>query len=329
MTAKSHLRQSIENFVAHLPPEAALHRLIESSEIQSRLDAFDRADAVAIAKQKQYRGAGWIALMTMSFSVVLGALVLLPLEPWLGLDGQFSRVVSVAQTLTLVLAMLGVLWIALREPVDQWMQARAQAEAIRGDVFRSILQGGVAAADPAKLLQEKLACFKHAHLDSQLAYFRKRGDEAHKSCGRATPLRVAGYALTIVAVLFGAAAGIMWVSRLLGTSLWSPVQAAIDLFRVADAHRWQLGLGTIASSVLAFASARSLMDQDERNSTCYRVAVDQLDKLIAASLASAQQAAAQGDETAVSVFTDRVQGILDAENLAWMYARPPDDPRAI
>ncbi len=327
MTAKSHLRQSIEDFLAKLPPDAPLHRVMGSSAIKSRLDAFDRADETAIARQKQYRRAGRIALLTMSFSIVMGALALLPLEHWL--EGQFNRVVSIVQTLALISAVLAVLWIALREPVDQWMQSRAEAEAIRADVFRSIFDAPAADADPVRLLQDKLECFKHAHLHSQLAFFRKRGGEAHRSCGRATPLRVAGYALTVLAVLFGIAAGIKWVGWFLGVGLWQPVQVAVDWFLVPNAHRWQLGLGTIASSVLAFASARSLMDQDERNSTCYRVAADQIDKLLKSGLDATEKAAARGDDAAVRAFADRVQSILDAENLAWMYARPPTDPRAI
>jgi len=322
---KSHLRQAIEGFLATLPRDAPLARVMGTSPIETRLAAFDEADKIAIARQSHYRRAGRIALWTMTISVVIGALALMPLDHWL--EGRPGRIVTSVQTIALAIAVLAVIWIAWRQPVDQWMQARAKAEAIRADVFRSILDARIAHADPNTLLQEKFTCFKRAHLESQLEFFRRRGGEAHRSCGRATPLRIVGYVLTALAILFGLAAFIKGWSEL-GLPMWRPLMATAEWFLVPNAHRWQLGLGTVASSVLAFASSRSLMDQDERHATCYRVAAAQIEKVVETDLANAEAAAAIGDEATVRAFCNRLQGILDAENLAWIYARPPADPRS-
>jgi SMODS and SLOG-associating 2TM effector domain 3 len=324
MPPKSHLRQAIESFVATLPQDGPLRRVMQLGAIEAQLKAFDEADQKAIAKQKQYRHAGRIALWTMTISIIVGALALMPLDQWL--EGRTGQLASAGQTIALAVAVLAVVWIAWRQPVDLWMQARAKAEAIRADIFRSILAAPLPDADALQLLKEKFACFKHAHLRSQLEFFENKGRQARKSCGRATPVRLVGYLLTAFAILFGLAALTKGWSNF-GLPVWQPVLAAADWLLVPDAHRWQLGLGTIASSVLAFASARSLMDQDERNATCYLVAAEQIKNVVDTALADADAAASRGDQDAVVAFADRIQKILDAENLAWIHARPPDDPR--
>jgi hypothetical protein len=151
---------------------------LEAIEVQ--LKAFDEADLTAIAKQKQYRRAGRISLWTMTISVVIGALALMPLDTWL--SGRTGQVASAAQTFALAVAVLAVVWIAWRQPVDRWMQRRAEAEAIRADIFRAILQARLPDADPLRLLQEKFACFKQAHLRSQLDFFANPA-AAPRHCG--------------------------------------------------------------------------------------------------------------------------------------------------
>lgn len=323
-SAKSHLRKAIEAFAATLASDSRLLRLLRERIIEDQLHAFDLADAIAVKKQRLYRRAGRLALWSMTVSVVSGALVLMPLDTVL--VGRSYQAISVVQTVALTTAVLTVLWIAWTRPIDQWMQARAEAETIRGDVFRSILEGSDQGGDPKRALQEKLACFRRAQLESQLEFYDRRGSEARQACGRATPLRLVGYALTGIVVAFGFAAFVKAWSDF-GLPMWWPLLVVADWILVPNSNRWQLGLGTVASSVLAFASARSLMDQDERNAICYGVAAEQIREVVRADVATAVTAAANGDSKTVGAFCGRIQRILEAENLAWLYARPPDDPR--
>ena len=215
------------------------------------------------------------------------------------------------QTISLVVAVVAVLWISLFQPVDQWMQARAKAESIRADVFRGIMLAPGAGADASQLLRENFACFKSAHLDSQLSFFNRRGGQALRSCGRATPVRLGGYVLTVFAVLFGLAAFVNGWHEL-GLPIWRPVLSAADWFLVPHAKSLATWPRDGASSLLAFASAKSLMDQDERNATCYRAAADQIKVVVDADLAKTEQAAANGDAEKVLAFCERVQSILAA-----------------
>jgi hypothetical protein len=93
---------------------------------------------------------------------------------------------------------------------------------------------------------------------------------------------------------------------------------------IPESGRWQLGLGTMASSLLAFASARSFMDQDDRNASCYELAAAELDRLLASDWEKAAAAAGEGKAGDVIAFCERVQSVLSAEHLAWIFARPRD-----
>jgi hypothetical protein len=89
-----------------------------------------------------------------------------------------------------------------------------------------------------------------------------------------------------------------------------------------DSSRWQLGLGAIASSLLAFASARSLMDQDERNASSYKATTSLLRRIRADDLPGAEAAAEAGHVADVTRFCEKVQAVLSAEHLTWILSPP-------
>jgi hypothetical protein len=60
-----------------------------------------------------------------------------------------------------------------------------------------VLQAGVAEGQ----LPAALACFRDAHLDWQLGYYKKRGGEHRKAAGSATPYKMLAYLLTGVSIL--------------------------------------------------------------------------------------------------------------------------------
>jgi hypothetical protein len=319
---KSDLRQALDKHLRDLPADALLLRVIASPGIEEKLAAFDRADAIAIRKRKSYRRFGAFALWAMMTGAIIGALVLLPIEFWS--KGWPRRMIEAVQALALVLTFLAVMWIGVRQSVGLWMQARAEAEAIRAEVFRAIVRAG---ADAKELLPQVLACFKDAHLDWQLAYFERRSDEHRRSAGRVTPFRVVAYLLSAASVLLGCV-GLINLASEFGFS-WPPLRTAAQWFQPEESGRWQLGLGAIASSVLAFASARTFMDQDDRNASCYKATAAQLQRIAREEFPTAGAAALAGQVGTAMAFCERVQTILSAEHLAWSFARPPDDPRAV
>jgi hypothetical protein len=308
---RSDLRQALDQHLGG-SPGTPLRTVIRSPDIESRLVRFDAADQVAIKEQGSYRSFGRFALWATMIGTVVGALLLLPID----LAEWPRRIVEALHALAMILTFIAVFWISLRKSVSQWMQARAEAERARADVFRAILRSGAGANE---LLAPALACFKDAHLDWQLNFFKRRGAQHRQSAGNAAPYRVVGYAL-LTAALFLGFVGIAHLATELGW--WPELKSTLQSLPLHEPGRWQLGLGAIASSILAFASARSFMDQDDRNASCYALAAVELERIKRNDLAKAEAAAAAGNVADVLAFAERVQTILDAEHLAWAFSRP-------
>ena len=199
------------------------------------------------------------------------------------------------------------------------MRSRAEAERIRADVFRAIIRIG---ADTKELLAPALECFKDAHLDWQLGYFKRRSTEHRQSAGNATPYKIAGYLLLGIAILLGFV-GLISFAAEIGITI-PHLTATLQSHIIPQAGRWQTGLGAMASSVLAFASARSFMDQDDRNASCYELAAEELERIKKADLSDAETAANAGNVGDVLAFCEKVQAVLSAEHSAWAFSRPPD-----
>ena len=66
------------------------------------------------------------------------------------------------------------------------------------------------------------------------------------------------------------------------------------------------------------------MDQDDRNASSYELAAAELDRLSGNDLKNAMAAAREGRGSEVIAFCERVQTVLSAEHLAWIFARPRD-----
>jgi hypothetical protein len=95
-----------------------------------------------------------------------------------------------------------------------------------------------------------------------------------------------------------------------------------------ETGRWQLGLGVMSTSILAFASARSFMDQDDRHAELCELAAVQLELVKRESLTEADAAAAAGKAGPVVAFCDRIQDIMSAEHRAWAHPRHFDSETA-
>lgn len=320
-TAQSDLHDALRLHLGKVPEHAPLRGLIASDPIQKLVDLFDKADATAIREQRTYRRFGRLALWSTMAGTVVGALVLLPIDYWT--TGWPRLVIQGVQAVALTLSLVATLWVGWRQSVGRWLRARAVAEGLRGDVFRAIIQAGAEARD---LLAPAFACFKDAHLEWQLGYYARRGAQHRRSAGNTAPYKLLGYLILAVAVSIGVVGFVALAAKFEWS--WLPIRTAEQWFSFEHSGRWQLGLGVMATSVLAFASARSFMDQDDRHAVLCELAAERLQDTKPEGLAEADAAAASGDADTVVAFCQRVQSIMSAEHLAWAYPRHFDDATA-
>jgi hypothetical protein len=230
---------------------------------------------------------------------VIGASALLPI--YNDLDDWARWLVQGFQALALVVGVLAA-WVC--PSPYKWTLARATAEAARADLFRSIMRAGASAAE---LLGPTLACFKDAHLDWQLGYYRRRIEDIRRSVVRLTIYNMAAYALRLLVMLFAAV--------ILLNLVW-PVGEWIE---IEEPERWQLGFGVMATAILAFTTARSYFEPGIVGVERYQRAVREVEDLKRVDLPRAEAAAATGDVKVVLDFCEKVQSVLSAEHLAWLY----------
>jgi hypothetical protein len=314
--AARYQRAAIDQYLATLPATAPLHAVAGGCEIKTAIDQFEAADANALAAQERYRKWGLRGLTATTCGIIIGALLLMPLDAWFNV--QWRIAVGALQTLMLLVTFGAALLILWLRPLDQWMSFRAEAERLRGEIFRIILATSTPAALDAKtLVLQKLELLKSAYIDDQLKYFRRRAHQHRRHANQASPLRLFGYALIVLGALLGSASLI----RGFGFALPDVVERIVDWLAVPNLSRWQLGLTTIASGVLAFAAQRSLMDEDARKAVLYKVTADRLTRVLERELPSVRVAATNGDCEAVTWLFNNVRTVLEQEHAVWSFMR--------
>jgi uncharacterized membrane protein YidH (DUF202 family) len=318
--ATSYQRAAIEAFLKSLPADAPIRSVVASAGASTQIDAYETADARAMAAQARYRAWGRRGLRATTFGILIGALLLLPLDQWFA--GTPRTVVGALQTLALVITFGATLFIMWLKPLDQWMSHRAEAEQLRGKIFAAILNGAApAGADPAAVAKQKLDLLMAAHINDQLHFFDKRTGEHKKLASNFSPVRLLGYLLIVGAAALGMAALING----LGVPIPDPLRWLVDLLVLPDANRWQLGIATMASGVLAHATAHTLMEEDLRKAALYAVTAKKLRRLIDRDLPEVKAATANGDETTLRKYFVDARAILEQEHAVWSFIRPSED----
>ena len=324
-TGRKYQREAIEAYLLTLQPGSAIEAAVHGETVQHALAAFERVDADAIRYQSRYRRTGLLALVGTTMGTLIGACLLIPLDP--GSLGLSRGHIGILQTLGLVTGFAAIQWIGWRKPVDRWMANRAEAERLRGTVFQAIvdapLSPGLAGTEFAK---DKFQLLLAAYIHDQLAYFKRTMRRHEQAASRLSPLRVAGVLLTGLAVLLGLGAVLLQAASL-GMPLPDGLRSLAEQIVTSGAGRWQLSLATMASSLLAHASARSLMDQDERNVALYRRTTQKVNALLAAQTSAVAAAVAQGDTRTLHDFFSEIRQTLEEEHVAWFDMRPPVDPK--
>jgi hypothetical protein len=320
--AARYQRAAIERYLATLPATAPLHAVAGSREINTTIAQFEAADAEALAAQERYRKWGLRGLTATTCGVLIGALLLMPLDAWFNL--QWRIAVGALQTLMLLITFGAALLILWLRPLDQWMSFRAEAERLRGEIFRTILATSSPPSVDAKALAlQKLELLKSAYIDDQLKYFRRRAREHRRYANQASPLRLFAYALIVLGAVLGSASLI----RGFGFALPRVLECIVDWLALPNLSRWQLGLTTIASGVLAFTAQRSLMNEDARKAALYTVTADRLTRVLENELPSVRAVATNGDSEAVNWFFKTVRTILEQEHAVWSYMRTDEKPQ--
>jgi hypothetical protein len=231
---------------------------------------------------------------------VIGASALLPI--YNDLDDWARWIVQGIQALALVVGVLAA-WVC--PSPYRWTLARATAEEARADLFRSIVRAGASARD---LLGPTLACFRDAHLDWQLDYYRKRIEDIRRSVVRLAIYRVAAYALRVLVMLFAAA--------ILLNLVWPELRMWIE---IEEPERWQLAFGVMATAIVAFTTARSYFEPGIESAERYQKVARDVEDLKRVDLPRAEAAAAAGNVEAVLDFCEKVQTVFTNEHLAWFY----------
>lgn len=310
-------RAVIDDHLARLDANAPIRAIVSAPQVQQRLAEFEAADACALAEQARFRKWARRGLRATTFGVLVGALILLPLDAFFA--GTPRRVIGALQTTALLVtfgATLLTLWL---KPLDQWVRFRAEAETLRGRIFDEIMsEPAPAGSDAAEVATQRLDLLMAAHVQDQLAFFKKRSRQHGRVASHFSPIRIVGYLLIIAAGLVGGAA----LLHSLGLPLPPNFAALIERIVLADANRWQLGIATMASGILAHATSRALMEEDERKAALYKVTAERLQELIDDNLPATKADCAIGSETRLRQFFRDARHIMDQEHAVWTFMRP-------
>jgi hypothetical protein len=316
---KSDLDDAIEAYLEGAPPEAPIRRVLAKPEVQGQRAEFNRADRTALSKQTRHRQAGWLAGLAALFGVLIVPIELLPIEHWL--PPWSPMVVNSLRGVTLFLTFVAIILLGLRRSAVGWKLARCKAEKARAEFFRKLIQ---AAGTDGEALRQALACFKAAHLDRQIGFYKKRVDELPGRIQAQTswtaPFRLVGIVLSVGAAVLG----VVTLLKYLAAEGSLPSYLSALLSWIPEPARWQHGLHGTAASLLAFAGARFLTHEDLSSAALYPWALVELGRISAAELARTEASAGSGNLAAVEEFRARVQEILDREHKVWAMGVPSE-----
>jgi len=306
-----------EEHARMLPAEAgALRRVLERDEFKEIIARFRQADTSAIIAQGRYKRIGRAGLYAATLATLVGALFLMPLEPWL--KGQPAVFASAVQVLGLLLAFLASRLLAAVKPFDSWMKSRAEAEMARVELFDVVAKAEeVTRAGEIPLLPLKLEYFRRYQLEVQRRYYSGRGATHAASVWRNNRLLRMSMLITTASVLLAAFAGLN-IAAAWDVPVPAPLRSWSASLAGPETHRLLLGLGVVASGLYGLGVARSLMDLDERNASRFLTAAENLGYLTDTRLPQACEAAANGAVDEVLSFIASVQDLIASEHKEWI-----------
>jgi len=301
-----------------LPTAAeALKRVLARDDIKEIADSFRLADAKAIAAQARYKHIGRLGLYAATVATLIGAIFLLPIEPWL--QGSAAAIASMLQVVSLMMAFLASRYLIIAKPFDAWMKSRAEAEIARVGLFNAVTGATEMSRDgELPLLPLALEYFRRYQLDVQRRYYKGRAAQHAAAAWHNNQWLRAGFLLTATSVIIG----VMLAFELAAAS-GLPVPSWLLVLPSGFAgdpgpNRITLALGVVASALYGLGVARSLMDLDERNASRYATTSDNLEFLTDKRLAEARTAAAEANAEVVRIFVSDVQSQISSEHREWI-----------
>jgi hypothetical protein len=305
---------------ATLPAEAgALARVLRQPRLQTIFTDFLRFSAKADSSQKSYKRKAKAAAIAGFFGIVVGGLIVLPGRE-LAPPGMIQAAVAVQAVLVVLSLMLSIL-IGFTKPFDVWMEARAEAENARHDLFNDIMLAeeapGEREPDELPLLLLQLEYFRRYQLDVQRNYYRGRGNE-HLAASRAAR----NWRIAALFILFISMFPIVWVLR---GKQWVPALVASLFAGLPDethlAEQVFIGTGLVASGLQGLLASLALISLNDRNAARYLSTAANLDDLAGRPLAEARERAAAGDRRGVLAFAALVQQEISSEHREWIALR--------
>jgi hypothetical protein len=293
-----------EELAAKAPGLAAMLR---TSELSTLAEQYDLKDAEADEKQSLFKStasrANWAVFSSACFSALLLASVpLKSLAP--GISG--NGLVTVFGVCGVIAAGLGTMWLfRVREGklLDNWMRARAAAEALRAQYFETVIgleSSRSSSPIPLPLLQFEY--FRRYQLDVQIAYYSKRAADHGRDAAQFMRISEGAVALACISTGLAAVLG----GRNEG---WISVAA----------------LGSVATALSSFASTREAVNQSRRNMERYANAGDSL-MLLKRRLDDIRGAAMDGHREPAKQFVAAIHEQISLEHRQWLAAAQSIQP---
>jgi hypothetical protein len=298
-----------------LPPQAgALSRILARADVKAIMVRYAGADSRAIKAQAAYKTLCRRVIQARFLAVLSGGALVLPIVTSGVLEKPYSTYLLQAGTVLqysfLAIALFLAAYLSLRGFFRGWMEARAEAELARAELFDHVMRSD----EPAKLgelplLPLALEYFRRYHLDVQQRYYRGRGVQHARAAGQTRRWR---WILR--------AGGVLALIPLVGTvGAWFGAFSDLPInLNAKELHVTLLAAGLALSALLSSMAAISAMNLDERNAARYQVLDQNLTELSGEELKRARAAAAAGDSIGVRLFVDNVQRLLSAEHQEWI-----------
>lgn len=317
-----------ESHADSLPPEAApLARILRKPVMTDLMEDFRRQDVAAVKAQKTYKRYGRLAIMLNTLAVLVGALALLSGHVLPALDARLNifpdegaRLIAIGQLVAVGGAILAAQLIIRLRPFDKWMKSRAEAENTRLALFETVIGMDEDIRDgELPLLPLQFEYFRRYQLETQRDYYTGRGAQHERA---ATTRETRGEIFSLIAAFAAAPASVFFLALVGGDPMIGLPQVLENLEASLKENPYiNEGLyftGIVASALLSMQTALSLLSQDRRNASRYKMVGSNLDYLYKSYLAKARAAAAAGDREAVLEFISTVNSQISSEHMEWI-----------
>jgi len=279
-----------------------LAAILGSSELSVLAEEYEKNDKLANDNKAVFKTiadrANWAVLLTACFSALL--LVVGPLKTVVSLpEGAVLAILGVCGVIS---GGLGSMWVyQTREGklLDNWMSARAAAEALRTEYFETATTMELADGTSSVLQFEY---FRRYQLDVQTAFYDRKVRDCRREARRL--LQMSAYSVALASISAG-----------LATILSGQNPAWVSI----------AALGAIATALGSFASTRESVNQNRRNMERYAKASDAI-SLLKKKIDQVRAAAAAGEREPMKQFVAAVHEQLAAEHREWLAAAQSIQP---